>query len=352
MRAPALAALLLALGACSSEPRPGDPAPRRGDEISVCGQLFHTGARVVLWNDPGGYDAYRVVPRFPRPRAPDLPPAAEATAPASAATAPAGATSRPDTGTAPGPTDEPEEKARYGPRRPRDPEMAARVARDSWRLEDLQQVVHQFVLHYDVAGTARQCFKVLQDMRGLSVHFLLDVDGTIYQTLDLKERAWHATVANEVAVGIEIAHIGAYPQPGHPVLRSWYDDDAQGPRVTFPKWIQDTGIRTEGFVARPARKELVAGRIHDREWHMYDFTEEQYRALARLTAALHRVLPRIRLEAPRAPDGGVLATTLSPEALRSFEGVLGHYHVQRNKQDPGPAFQWERVLREARTLAR
>jgi len=30
----------------------------------VAGQLFHTGARVVLWSDPGGFDAYRVERRF------------------------------------------------------------------------------------------------------------------------------------------------------------------------------------------------------------------------------------------------------------------------------------------------
>jgi hypothetical protein len=36
---------------------PGTPLKRAGDEIMVCGQLFHTGAPVVLWTDPGGYDA-------------------------------------------------------------------------------------------------------------------------------------------------------------------------------------------------------------------------------------------------------------------------------------------------------
>ena len=40
---------------------------------------------------------------------------------------------------------------------------------------------------------------------------MLDLDGTIYQTLDLKEGAWHATVANGRSIGIEIANIGAYP---------------------------------------------------------------------------------------------------------------------------------------------
>ena len=30
--------------------------------------------------------------------------------------------------------------------------------------------------------------------------------------------------------------------------------------------------------------------------------------------------------------------------------MLGHFHVQRNKQDPGPAFQWDRVIDGARKL--
>src|SRR5438552_19089431 len=44
--------------------KPGAPVERRGAEIVVCGQLFHTGAPVVTWMDPGGYDAYRTERRF------------------------------------------------------------------------------------------------------------------------------------------------------------------------------------------------------------------------------------------------------------------------------------------------
>ncbi len=42
----------------------GEQLERTGDEIMVCGQLFHTTAPVVLWLDPGGYDAYRTDRRF------------------------------------------------------------------------------------------------------------------------------------------------------------------------------------------------------------------------------------------------------------------------------------------------
>src|SRR5438105_9397211 len=49
---------------CKITPRPGAFEPRRGDEVMVAGQLFHTGTKVLLWIDPGGYDAYRVERRF------------------------------------------------------------------------------------------------------------------------------------------------------------------------------------------------------------------------------------------------------------------------------------------------
>ena len=58
-----LLVLLLSPG-CRMVPSPGTLAPRRGDEIVAAGQFIHTGARVVLWTDPGGYDAYRVERRF------------------------------------------------------------------------------------------------------------------------------------------------------------------------------------------------------------------------------------------------------------------------------------------------
>ena len=54
----------LAVAGCRSLPRTGDEASRTGDEIVAAGKFFHAGTRVVLWMDPGGYDAYRVEKRF------------------------------------------------------------------------------------------------------------------------------------------------------------------------------------------------------------------------------------------------------------------------------------------------
>ncbi len=318
--------LLLALiltGCRAPAPLPGDRLERRGDEIVVAGQYFHTGAPVVLWTDPGGYDAYRVERRFAR-------------AEESSWDAVKGALGTPN---------------RSGQRRTENPDLNERVRGGGWSLEELRGVVDQVVLHYDVSGTSRGCFRVLHDMRGLSVHFLLDIDGTIYQTLDVKERAWHATIANDRSVGVEIAHIGAYPSLDARPLAEWYGPDAKGrTRITIPPRLGDGGVRTPGFIGYPARPEPLSGAVNGSDLVMWDFTPEQYDSLIRLTAALHRALPGIELRYPQGQDGRVLDRVLEPEEFRSFRGVLGHSHVQRNKIDPGPAMDWDRVVDGAREL--
>src|SRR5262245_37656036 len=51
---------MVILAGCATTTRPGAAAPRKGDEMVVAGQFFHTGTPIVLWMDPGGYDGYRV----------------------------------------------------------------------------------------------------------------------------------------------------------------------------------------------------------------------------------------------------------------------------------------------------
>lgn len=318
-----LAALALA-GCCL--PRSGTELHRRGDELVACGRLFHTGTPVVLWTDPGGYDGYRVERRFSPLAAADW------------------ESSRDEVSALDTPN-------RYGLRREGLSEADLEQVRGGgWRLGQLQAVVDQFVIHYDATGTSRRCFEVLHDRRGLSVHFLLDVDGTIYQTLDLKERAWHATTSNSRSVGIEIAHPGAVPLTQTNRLSPWYTHDSDGLRLQFPATLGPPGIRTPDFVGRPARPDLIVGTVQGTPLAQYDFTPEQYRALARLTAALCRVFPRIPCDVPRDADGAVMTRKLPDDQLRAYRGLLGHLHIQENKVDPGPAFQWEGLVRESRRL--
>ena len=322
----ALIALSLAGSGCHTA-RPRTFVPRKGDEIIVAGQLFHTGTRVVTWMDPGGYDAYRVERRFS--------PLEESGWEKSKAA-----------------VKELTSPNRYGLRRDAlTSEELERVRGGGWDLPTLQRVVDQFVVHYDAAGISKNCFKTLQDNRDLSVHFMLDIDGTIYQTLDLKERASHATVANSRSVGIEIANIGAYPPGVSRVLNDWYPRDASGqPVLKVPERFGDPFLYTKNFVGHPARPELVRGVVQGSDLTQYDFTPEQYAALTTLTAALCAVFPKLTCDYPRDAAGKLVRAKLPDDELKAYNGVLGHFHVQTNKIDPGPAFDWDRVISGARRL--
>jgi len=290
----ALAALgVVVLAGCATVSRAPTivPAAGREDEIVVAGQRFHTGTRIVTWREPGGYNAYQGPPAF---------------------------------GPRPGRTD----------------------------LAALQGSIDQFVLHYDACGLSKICFNVLRQRR-LSVHFLLDVDGTIYQTMDLQERAAHATIANDRSIGIEIANLGAYRPGDAQKLDEWYRRDTTGDvRLEVPARIRDPGIRTRNFTGRPARPAPVRGRIQGEELVQYDFTSEQYAALGRLTAALCRVFPRLKCDYPHDAAGRLRTGKLSDRELTNYRGLIGHYHIQADKIDPGPALQWRRIIDDARRLLR
>ena len=304
----------------------GQQIERLGDEIMVCGQLFHTTAPVVLWTDPKGYDAYRVERRFS-----DIERASWA----------ATKEDKPN-------LDSPN---RYGIRQdPLSPEQLQEVRGGGWPLPLLQEVVDQFVMHYDVCGISQQCFKVLHDGRGLSVHFMLDIDGTIYQTLDLKERAWHATISNSRSIGVEIASIGAYPAKNDVLNRWYFPAEDGGTMLRPPRRLGHLGLRTVPFYARPARPEPVVGTVQGVELVQYDFTPEQYDSLIKLTATLCRIFPKLKCDYPKDEKEQLIPKVLTKNQWSEFQGVLGHYHVQKNKTDPGPAFDWDRVIGGAQEL--
>jgi N-acetyl-anhydromuramyl-L-alanine amidase AmpD len=326
--------LFLVLGFCTWALEVQPPAriaeklPRRGDEIMVCGQLYHTTTPVVLWTDPGGYDAYRTEPRF-APSKPSPP----ATAAKSAA----------------------RRLVRFGSRsRGLTADEAQRVRGGGWDLPLLARVVDQFVIHFDARGTSRRCFEVLQDVRGLSVHFMLDLDGTIYQTLDVKEAAWHATIANGRSIGIEVANIGAYPVDNdHSPLERWYRPDPDGRiRLADPDAQPSASRDPREPALRPLRNELIVGTVQGTKLKQYDFTPQQYEALARLSATLCTLFPKIRCDYPRDARANLLTHKLPEGEFVRYQGILGHYHVQSNKVDPGPAFQWDRLIESTRQLMR
>jgi N-acetyl-anhydromuramyl-L-alanine amidase AmpD len=252
-----------------------EPSASPGSSIIVAGQAVEVGRPVVLWSDPQGFDAYQE-------RCIDQ-----------------------SGGCCDGAS------KRYGARKG----VSART------MVELEKTISQLVLHFDGCVNSRSCFKSMHNRSrpsgagcGLSAHFMIDADGTIYQTLDLVERAFHAEEANSGSVGVEICNRGRVDRSEWPKLPAEY--------------------RT-----RPTRTVTINGSAHE----AYDFRPEQYDSIVALTRTLLRIFPRIKPVIPERDGQPIMDTLEDPLA---FAGILGHLHVdlQKQKWDPG-ALDWRRLLR-------
>tara|TARA_B100000131_G_scaffold191621_1_gene184218 strand:- start:255 stop:1196 length:942 start_codon:yes stop_codon:yes gene_type:complete len=162
-----------------------------------------------------------------------------------------------------------------------------------------------FVNHWDVCLSSESCAKVL-NRRGVSVHFCIDNDGTIYQILDTQHGAWHASnvYGNKYGIGVEISN--AY----YTKYQDWYDKN--------------------GFGRRPVCSDSV---VHGKKLKEHtDFYPVQIQALKALWKAIHVGLG-IPLECPTNTDGSLLKGVSSDVANGRFEGFVNHYNYTKNKID-------------------
>ena len=174
-------------------------------------------------------------------------------------------------------------------------------------LPRLQQVLRQFVVHHDGMGTSRDCFRVLHDERGLSVHFLIDNNGDIYQTLDLVECGFQAAGVNEISIGVELCSRGDKL------------DLTANQQAMYEKYKRDK----------------VTCIVNGHQWLCWDYTKEQYDAMIALGRTLSRVFPGLPQTYPQDGAGEPMRDTLGSDP-RAYAGYLGHYHVTNQKWDPGP----------------
>jgi N-acetyl-anhydromuramyl-L-alanine amidase AmpD len=169
-----------------------------------------------------------------------------------------------------------------------------------------KQVIRQFMIHHDGCATADMCFSVLQNERGLSCHFLVDNDGTIFQTLDLALEGWHGSELNASSIGVELCNRG---------------DAAKEPTY---------------YSRKNQSRDVKPCKINNHVIKSYDFTKEQKEEMRRLARALLRLLPNLPAEYPQASPGQAALDTVGYAGLARFSGYIGHYHLTTNKWDPGP----------------
>jgi hypothetical protein len=176
--------------------------------------------------------------------------------------------------------------------------------------EAVRATIKQFVVHHDGCSSADMCFNVLQNERGLSCHFLLDNDGTIYQTIDLGLMAYHAADWNLYSIGVELCNRGdAFKEP------NYYASGRAGPR-------RDTrNCKINGHTIKS-----------------FDYTPAQYDAFRRLCRELLKLFPNLPAEYPQSSPGEQAWETLHNAGVERerYAGYIGHYHLTAQKWDPGP----------------
>lgn len=175
----------------------------------------------------------------------------------------------------------------------------------------LRKVITTVVLHHDGGHSSPGCFRTLLN-RGLSTHFMIDGDGTVYQAADVADQTSHAGEVNSMSVGIDLNNraINLNKNP---------DAEANG--------------RT------PSEEHVINGGVF-RSWN---YTEEQYRSLI---AVLDVLVKAVGIEPvfPVGEDGRILYYVLDSPPATQFRGIQCHWHSDAWKWDPGPGLDWERIL--------
>ncbi len=246
--------------------------------------------------------------------------------------------------------------------KPPEPAAEYSIADPTQAYDELKNSVYQLIIHYDVCYSSHHCHQIMTESTFKGSHFYLDLDGTLYQTCDLY---WKTNTApaddrkgNERAIHVEMANLSwealQSESDWHKVASDQYRQRKDRWEFLLPDHWKKT-LRTANFRAYAARgygqRGYFSRQINGKIVRMWDFTDDQYNALIRLSIGLNQLLPKIRLRVPY--DSKKKRTPLDRiRNYSTFEGVLGHAHVQKGgiegvscKYDPGSAFNWPRLRR-------
>lgn len=157
------------------------------------------------------------------------------------------------------------------------------------------------VLHWTAAENPPQAVHRNMSADNLSVHFVIDQFGVVWQMCDANGLCAHASGVNVRSVGIEMICRG----------------DARK-------------VPTRGV-----ERVMVTERVHNQPLVYAGFTLEQQVACVALVQTLCEVY-KLPMRVPTNDDGTVVSMPLDPNELRTFRGVIGHLHANKvKKRDPG-----------------
>lgn len=184
---------------------------------------------------------------------------------------------------------------------------------DPKKPEDVRAVVELIVLHDTMTTTRAERIATL-DEAGASVHFIIDWDGRVHQTLDLAYAARHTAVQ-----GVDARSIGI--------------------ELVNPVGLDKSGALPDG-TERP-RSETVS--VQGADVAHWGYTESQLASLERLVDGLLVAFPQVARRVPAGVAGVVPRAIVSGRDGEVMSGVVGHLHLSKEASDPGAAFPWERL---------
>lgn len=188
------------------------------------------------------------------------------------------------------------------------------------KIDELKELVQMVVLHSDITWTSRECFDVLC-RRGFSTHFMIDWDGKIYQSADLRDATLHAGEVNNFSIGIDLNNR----------LPNILMEDVRYPPPDYPE------MEEEKF-KRPLSEVMM---INGGRYQSYGYTDPQYNSLIGLLKTLIKIFSLIKPQCPFGENGEIITNVLENTA---FAGFVAHWHISPTRWDPGPGFDWQRVF--------
>ena len=184
------------------------------------------------------------------------------------------------------------------------------------------------VLHFTAGGTAGGAFQWWSQDKGTSkvaTAYIVDLDGTIYQTFPPDCWAFHMGTSSAAldrrTIGIEIVNFGPLRQDKTDAnrLNSW-------PRSwsnSFCRWEE-----RHRYIQSPWRGE--------RFWAQYPHV--QMDAVQKLVASTIQ-----RFSIPAQLPAADRLMEFDPAYFANFRGVAAHQNFRSDKTDVGPAFDWARL---------
>jgi LysM repeat protein len=181
------------------------------------------------------------------------------------------------------------------------------------------------IIHFTAGQTARGAFDtwVANPVR-VATSYIVDADGTIFETFDPSHWAFHlgvATPQERRSIGIEIANVGPLRlAPGDSKTLNWWPSDFG------KKWCRLD--ETAKYVKSPYRG-----------FDFYaSFPEEQVQATVALT---HWLCDRFGIK--KTLPAASKRMTFDAAHFAGYKGVAAHHNYRPDKFDTGPAFDLDKL---------